>query len=451
MAAGMGLVALNDAIVLGAAAIGFMLYIHVELTLYVLIPMPLVVLGARLLGRRLYQRYQGVQAAFSDLTETARERCAGIRMIKAHNTEAAALQAVESVSRAYVAQNMRLVGVTSAFFPLMVLLTNLSLAIVLYFGGRKAILNEITAGDFVAFISYLGLLSWPMMALGWVTNLIQRGGASLERLNGIMQRQLDIRNAPCALAMPSAKGRIVFDHATFAYDADPRHAVLSDIRLDIQAGQVLGVVGPPGSGKSTLLSLVPRLYDVTQGKVTLDGQDVRGIDLTDLRHQVAYVPQEPFLFAGSVGDNLLFGCPQNCTQRFKQAVADAGLAETLALLPAGLDTRVGEKGVLLSGGQKQRIALARALLIDAPILLLDDPISQVDTQTAAIIVAAIRRMAGRKTILMASHRLSALRFADQIVSMENGRLVESGTHERLLSGGGYYARVHALQELDHAR
>jgi len=451
MAAGMGLVALNDAIVLGAAAIGFMLYIHVELTLYVLIPMPLVVLSARLLGRRLHQRYQGVQAAFSDLTEAVRERLAGMRMIKAHNAEGASMTAVEGVSRAYVAQNMRLVGVTGVFFPLMVMLTNLSLAVVLYFGGRKAILNEITPGDFVAFISYLGLLSWPMMALGWVTNLIQRGGASLQRLGAIFEQQAGIRNAPAAKRLPAARGHIVLDEVTFAYDGDPRHAVLSDIRLDIRAGEVLGIVGAPGSGKSTLLSLVPRLYDATRGRLTIDGLDVRDLDLADLRRQVAYVPQEPFLFAGTIGENLTFGCPRDCAARFDQVVDDAGLAETLAHLPAGLETFVGEKGVLLSGGQKQRIALARALLVDAPILLLDDPISQVDTQTAAVIVAAIRRMAGRKTILIASHRLSAVRFADQIVTLDNGRLVESGTHAQMLSTGGYYARVHGLQELEHAR
>ncbi len=451
MASGMGLVALNDAIVLGAAAIGFMLYIHVELTLYVLIPMPLVVLSARLLGRRLHRRYQGVQAAFSDLTEAIRERCAGVRMIKAHNAEAAALQVVEGVSRAYVSQNMRLVGVTGVFFPLMVLLTNLSLAIVLYLGGRKSILNEITPGDFVAFISYLGLLSWPMMALGWVTNLIQRGGASLQRLNTIFEQQPAISSAPDALPMATAEGRLCFEQVTFAYGDDLRQAALSDIRVDIPAGSVLGIVGPPGSGKSTLLSLVPRLYDATRGQITLDGRDLRSIELADLRRLVAYVPQEPFLFAGTVGENLLFGCGRQCESRFEQAVADAGLTETLAALPAGLETRVGEKGVLISGGQKQRIALARAMLVDTPLLLLDDPISQVDTRTAATIVAAIRRMAGQKTILIASHRLSAVHFADQIITLDQGRVVESGTHEELSAGNGYYAKVHALQEFEHAR
>ncbi|MBI5063308.1 MAG: ABC transporter ATP-binding protein [Desulfatitalea sp.] len=450
MAAGLGLVALNDAIVLGAAAIGFMLYIHVELTLYVLIPMPLVVLSARLLGRRMHIRYQGVQAAFADLTEIVRERCAGMRLIKAHNEEAAALAAVSDVSQAYVDQNMRLVGVTGLFFPLMVMLTNLSLAAVLFFGGRKAILAEITTGDFVAFISYLNLLSWPMMALGWVTNLLQRGGASLERIKRILDRRPEIQTPADPRPLLALRGRIAFEQVTFSYDGPQGRPVLSDITLDVAPGEILGVVGPPGSGKSTLLSLVPRLYDPCAGRVTLDGLDLRDLAPADLRRRVAYVPQEPFLFSGTVRDNILFGCPEHCLFQIDQALAEAALTETIAVLPAGLETRVGEKGVLLSGGQKQRIALARALLIDAPIVLLDDPISQVDTATAAIIVAAIRRMAGRKTVIVVSHRLAAVRFADVIVSLEQGRVAEQGAHDRLVAAQGYYAQVHRLQELDHA-
>ncbi len=445
MAAGMGLVAFNDAVVLGAAAIGFMLYIHVSLTLYVLIPMPFIVLSTRFLGRRMHLRYQNVQAAFSDLTEAVREHCAGIRMIKAHHEEAAASKAIQQVSQTYVDENIRLVGVTGLFFPMMLLLTNCSLALVLYFGGRRAILAEITTGDFVAFISYLNLLAWPMMALGWVTNLIQRGGASLERLKNILQRQPEIRDRKNPLILSRMDGEIEFKNLWFAYE---ERWILEDINLKLEPGRILGIVGPPGSGKSTLLGLVPRLYDVSRGVLAVDRHDVRDLALADLRRHIALVPQEPFLFAGTVRDNLFFGCPQGCGTRLDQVIADAGLTGTIAAFPDGLDTVVGEKGILLSGGQKQRIVLARAMLIDAPVLLLDDPISQVDTATGHIIVEAIRRMAGQKTIIIVSHRLAAVRIADRIVCLQNGRTVEDGTHHQLVARNGYYARIHALQELE---
>lgn len=447
MAAGMGLVAFNDAVVLGAAAVGFMLYIDVRLTLYVLIPMPLIVLATRLLGRRMHRHYQQVQASFADLTEAVRERCAGIRMIKAHHGEAAAGEAIRKVSQTYIDKNIKLVGVTGLFFPLMVLLTNLSLALVLLLGGRRAILAEITIGDFVAFISYLNLLAWPMMALGWVTNLIQRGGASLERLKTILEREPGICDEPRAQSLKRIDGHLAFEGLWFAYNGQ---WVLKNIDLRLKAGEILGIVGPPGSGKSTLLSLVPRLYDVQRGRILIDGTDLRNIRLADLRRQMAFVPQEPFLFAGTLQENILFGCSQGNRSQLQRAVADAGLSDAVASMPGGLDTVVGEKGILLSGGQKQRVALARALLIDAPILLLDDPVSQVDAATGRIIIHSIRRMAGRKTILIVSHRLAALRFADRIITLENGDLIESGTHDQLVHDGGYYAGVFALQELEDA-
>ncbi len=445
MAAGMGLVAINDALLLGAASIGFMLYIHVQLTLYILIPMPFIVLSTRLLGKRMHQGYHKVQAAFSDLTEAVRERFAGIRMIKAHHGEDAAFQDVRKVSRNYIDENIKLVGVTGLFFPMMLLLTNLSLALVLYFGGRRTIMGEITPGDFVAFISYLGLLAWPMMALGWVTNLIQRGGASLDRLRAILERQPDIQDRPHARALPRVQGRIAFENLWFAYDGQD---VLKQIDFEVAPGEVLGIVGPPGSGKSTLLSLVPRLYQADQGRVTVDGVDVGDLRLADLRRSIAYVPQEPFLFAGTIRENLLFGAPQASRDRLTGIIDDAGLAKTMENFPAGLNTVVGEKGILLSGGQKQRIALARALLVDAPILLLDDPISQVDTATGRRIADTIARLAGEKTILIVSHRLAAVRFAHRIISLSRGRLVESGTHRQLVAADGYYARIHSLQELE---
>ncbi len=447
MAAGMGLVAINDAVVLGAAAIGFMLYIHIELTLYVLIPMPVLVVSTRFLGKRMHRRYGKVQAAFSELTESVRERFAGIRMIKAHHGEAAAGKAVREVSQTYIDENIKLVGVTGLFFPMMMLLTNLSLALVLFLGGQRTILLEITPGEFVAFISYLSILAWPMMALGWVTNLIQRGGASLERLKIVLDQQPDIQEKPDAVSPAVIQGRIAFEKVSFAYD---QRSVLTDIDLAASQGEIVGIVGPPGSGKSTLLSLVPRIYDPQNGRITLDGVNIRDIALPVLRRNIAYVPQEPFLFAGTIRENLLFGCPAECVAQLDRVLYNAGLEETLARFPKGLDTVVGEKGILLSGGQKQRIALARALLIDSPVLLLDDPISQVDTATGSRIADAIRQMVGKKTIFIVSHRLSAVRFAHRIITLKAGRVTESGSHRQLLDMGGYYASVYALQELEDA-
>jgi len=450
MAAGMGLVAFNDAIVLGTAAIGFMLFIHVELTLYVLIPMPLIVICTRLLGKRMHTRYQTVQASFSDLTESVRERLSGLRMIKAHNGQEHAMRTVAAASKGYVDENIRLVGTTGLFFPLMMLLTNLSMAIVFLMGGRRTILDEITPGDFVAFISYLNLLTWPMMALGWVTNLMQRGGASLARLDRILERKPDILDRPGALRLNGTKGHLEFRNVSFAYPAHMSRPVLEGISLSVEAGSTVALVGPPGSGKSTLLSLVPRLYDVTSGNITIDGHDIRDLKLSDLRKQIAYVPQEPFLFAGTIRDNLLFAEPGASAQRLEEVINQAGLSKTLAELPDGLETVVGEKGILLSGGQKQRVALARALLVDARIILLDDPISQVDTATGAQIVSTIKKMSGRRTVIVVSHRLAAVRPADWIGILDKGRLVEGGRHDQLIGGQGYYARVHAMQELENA-
>jgi ATP-binding cassette subfamily B protein len=449
MAAGMGMVAFNDALVLGTAAIGFMVYIQLELTLLVLIPMPFIVVGARYFGRRMHRRYQGVQASFSDLTEAVRERFAGIRVVKAYNTEALESRRISQVSRGYIRKNMKLIKITGVFYPMMILFTNISLALVLYLGGRRTISADITPGDFVAFLNYLGLLTWPMMALGWVTNLIQRGRASLDRLNTILKTCPEVMDSPRAQPLAGLRSGIRFENVSFAYAAD-RARVLSGIRLDLAAGQTLGIIGPPGSGKSTILQLLPRLYDVAEGQILVDGMDLRRLKLADLRSLIAYVPQEPFLFAGTIGDNITFGDPNVNRARLNQAVKMAAIDETIRQLPHGLDTLVGEKGVILSGGQKQRIALARAFLKDAPLLLLDDPISQVDAQTANRIIASIRCLTGQRTILMVSHRLSAVCMADQIVSLESGIIVESGTHPQLMENGGYYARTFRLQEIEDA-
>ena len=449
MAAGMGLVALNDALFLGSAAIGFMIYINLELTLYVLIPMPLIVLGTRFFSRRMHRRYKRVQGAFSELTEAVRERFAGIRVIMAYNAQAAETREITRISNAYVRENIDLVKITGAFFPLMLLLTNLSLAIVLFQGGRQTIYARITPGDFVAFISYLGLLTWPMMALGWVTNLIQRGRASLDRLNGIFSPRPDLAEAQDAISLSSFERKLTFENVGFAYDPS-RGNVLDRIDIGIKKGQTLGVVGPPGAGKTSMMLLLMRLYDVSSGSIRIDGTDIRQLKIRSLRSLMSISPQEPFLFAGTVRENITFGGKDVTDAALQGATHLAALNDTIDELPHGFDTVVGEKGVILSGGQKQRVALARALLNDAPIMVLDDPVSQVDTRTAARIVDTLRAMSGDKTLIIISHRLSAVRHADQIVVMEKGRIVTTGSHAQLMAGGGYYARAHGLQELEDA-
>jgi len=447
MATGMGMVALTDAIVLGSAAIGFMAYINVRLTLFVLIPMPMIIFGTRFFSKKMHRLYQEVQGTFSDLTEVVRERFAGIRIIKAYNREKEERSRLAKISNDYINSNLRLVRITGAFFPMMLLFSNISLAIVLYLGGRQTIGLTITPGDFVAFISYLGLLAWPMMAMGWVTNLLQRGRASLDRIDKILQVRPGIDDLSGAEHLKLVQGNIVFENVMFSYGYDKEPALTGiDIKLD--KGKALGIVGPPGSGKTTFANLIPRLFDVTGGRITLDEKDIRNILLKDLRAQISFMPQEPFLFAGTIRENILFGNKEADEKELAKAVKDASLYSTIKSFPEGFDTIIGERGVVLSGGQKQRIALARALLRDRPILILDDPISQVDMETGSAIIDIIKSLTGIKTVIIVSHRLSAVRFADQIIVLDSGRIVESGTHAELIKNDRYYAKTFRLQEIE---
>ena len=452
MATGMGMVALTDAVVLGTAAIGFMAYINVKLTLFVLIPMPMIVFGARFFSKKMHRSYGEVQGSFSDLTEIVRERFAGIRIIKAYNRQQEAASRLESVSKDYIEKNLALVRITGSFFPMMVFFSNISLAIVLFLGGRQTITFTITPGDFVAFISYLGLLTWPMMATGWVTNLIQRGKASLDRIDKIIQTQPEVDDMPEAVFLKHVKGSIAFESVSFSYtphihtsDITP---VLDGINLKIKQGNILGIVGPPGSGKSTLLSLIPRIFEVVKGRITLDGIDIHKIQIRNLRSMISYMPQEPFLFAGTIRENITFDNTNTREPELIQAAQGACFYDDLNAFPDGFKTVVGEKGVILSGGQKQRVALARTLLKDSSIMILDDPISQVDIKTGQTIINTIRSMAGKKTIIIVSHRLSAVRFADQIITLDRGRIIESGTHSELMANDRYYAKTYRLQEIE---
>jgi len=452
MAVGMGMVALTDAIFLGSAAICFMAYINVKLTLFALIPMPVIVWFTRSFGKKMHRRYTTVQATFSELTESIRESFAGIRIVKAFNREKSETERVAAVSEKYIAENLKLVKITGTFFPMMILFTNLSLTIVIFLGGRQTITTTITPGDFVAFISYLNLLTWPMMAMGWVTNLIQRGSASIDRINKILNTQPEIVESPEIIKTKNdavkkqIKGKIQFKNVGFSYNASTE-ASLSDINFTVTSGSVLGIVGPQGSGKTSLLQLIPRIYDISSGSIAIDNLDTKKFKLSDLRKNIGFVSQEPFLFSGSIRENITFGETVD-KEKIIQATNSAAMYETIAGFADGFETIIGEKGVILSGGQKQRIVLARALIHDPPILLLDDPIGQVDTQTADKIIRTIRSLSRDKTIIIVSHRLSAVLFADQIIVLDAGRISESGSHESLVASKNYYANSYAIQRAE---
>ncbi|MGD8251866.1 MAG: ABC transporter ATP-binding protein, partial [Desulfobacterales bacterium] len=383
------------------------------------------------------------------MTEAVRERFAGIRVVKAYGWEQDSCRAVASESNQYVAENIKLVRVTGAFLPMMVLLTNVSMAIVLYAGGIKTMTLDITPGDLVAFINYLGLLTWPMMAMGWVTNLIQRGKASLDRIDAILSVIPDIRDRDGAVPIATVPSTIRLESVTFAYAKDSQ-PVIDDLDLTLNRGEALGIVGPPGGGKSTLLSLLPRLYDIDDGAIMLDGLEGRQVRLSDLRALFSLSPQEPFLFSGSIRDNITLSA-EVTDDELMGAVRKAALESTVAAFPGGLDTLVGERGVVLSGGQKQRIALARVFLRPSPVLLFDDPISQVDTETAGIIIDSLLQLKGRSILVIVSHRLSVTRIVDRVITLDAGRIIEEGAPDTLMGGNGYYARTWRMQAIEESK
>jgi len=449
MATGMGIVAATDAVFLGTAAIGFMCYINFQLTFYALIPMPLIAFFAKYFSKKMHNRYRSAQGAFADMTEVVRERYAGIRILKAYNLEKDSEQRMEEVSRSCIRENLFLARIISSFFPLMLLFTNLSLAMVIVFGGRLTILADISPGDFVAFINYLNLMTWPMMALGWVTNLLQRGAASLDRIDSILQTRPEINPPEKPMPSGSVKGEVVFQDVFYSY-GNREKPVLSRISFTVKPGETLGIIGPPGSGKTTLLNLLPRLYDVEEGTVRINGTDIRQWDLEKLRDDISFVAQEPFLFSGTIRDNIRFGNPDADDAKVMEAARLASFDDAINALPDGLNTIVGEKGVILSGGQKQRLAIARAFIRSATVLLLDDPVSQVDMDTGQRVIESIRLFEGRMTVIIVSHRLSALRHADQILVMESGTIKTRGTHDQLMATDDYYARTFRLQEMEEA-
>ena len=444
MATGMGLVALTDGIVLGIAAIGFMLSINVRLTLFALIPAPIIIVLTRILTRRMSTGFENAQKTFADLTERAREVFAGIRVIKAYNRESWAHQNIEEEGQRYISVNMGLAKTLAFFFPMMVIFTNIGLAIVIWLGGRLTILGNITTGDFVAFISYLNLLTWPMMAMGWVTNLVQRGSASMRRINGILEELPEIRDSAQSIHIPQIRGKIEIEGLSFTHPGQSFYA-LKDIHLKIEAGDTIAVVGRVGAGKTTLLQTITRLLDAPAGTIFVDGWNVRQIPLQTLRKNIGFVTQEVFIFSDTIRNNILFGRTGVSQDHLETVLRAADIFEDIKNLEKGLDTFLGERGITLSGGQRQRLTIARALILDPPILILDDALSMVDTRTEERILNQVLSLRQNKTNLIVSHRISTISRAERIAVLERGELVELGTHENLLKKGGIYTTLYEKQ------
>ncbi|MDB9822190.1 ABC transporter ATP-binding protein/permease [Deltaproteobacteria bacterium] len=446
MAAGMGLVAFIDSLILGIAAICFMVYINPYLTLLSLLPAPFVIFLARRLTRRMSSGHENVQKKFSDLTERVRESFAGIRIVKSFSREPWEYHRVESEGKLYLSANMKLTKIVAFFFPMMALFTNLGLAIVLWYGGRLTILDHITTGDFVAFIGYLNLLTWPMMAIGWVTNLFQRGSASMRRINSILEETPEITGPAVSVDIKPPAGEIEFRGISFTYPGKTEYA-LKNISMTIERGQTVSLVGRVGSGKTTLLNTIPRLLEIQQGLILIDGRNIRDYPLKTLRENVGFVTQDAIIFSDTIRNNVLFGRGNISDETLLNALKVAGIYDEILSLDKGLDTILGERGVTLSGGQRQRLTIARAIIADPPILMIDDSMSMIDTGTEESILNMLLSLREDKTNLIISHRLSTIRRAGIIAVMDNGELVEMGDHENLLKKGNVFARLYKRQVL----
>ena len=453
MATGMGIIALTDALVLGVAAIAFMLYINPLLTVISLIPAPLLVYTTKILSRRMSTGYERVQSTFAGMTEKTREAFAGIRVVKSYGKESWEYNKIKREGENYLSENMQLAKTIAIFFPAMGIFANLGLAIVIWMGGRLTILGDITTGDFVAFISYLYLLSWPLTAMGWVTNIIQRGSASMRRINRVLDEVPEITDPPLPadgrVDSPRIRGGIQIKGLSMKHAGQTDYAI-REINLNIQMGQTVALVGQVGSGKTTLLNHIPRLFKAPRGTVLIDDRDVQDIPLKVLRENIGFVTQETIIFSDTIRNNILFGRDGFSENTFQDALKAARIYDEVQAFEEGPDTLLGERGITLSGGQRQRLTIARALLSDPPILILDDALSMVDTRTEAHILNGILEFRKHKTNLIVSHRVSTISRADLICVLKGGELVEAGDHEALLERGKEYARLYERQLLEQA-
>ena len=458
-----------NTIVYTAGALAFMISISPWLTLYTFLPLPAVSVVIQTFGRRIHERFERIQAMFSDISARAQENFSGARLIRAYVQEDAEIRAFETENKEYIRRSLRLVRLMGMLWPTLELMLGCAVVLVLWLGGSEVIhgLSRVTlvtnlgnshpgitttlslsgsmsVGQFVSFSTYMMQLTWPIIALGWVINIFQRGTASLIRINEIMQEKPEIQDAPGAQDR-EIEGEIEFRGLNFSYQGKP---VLHDVNLRVPAGSSLAIVGPTGSGKTTLVSLIPRIYDAEPGRVLIDGRPVREYRVASLRRNIGFVPQETFLFSDRIRENIALGVDSATDQQIHDAADAANLATDIESFPERYDTMVGERGITLSGGQKQRTAIARALIRNPKILILDDALSSVDTHTEDKILNHLRDVMRGRTTIFISHRVSTVRNADRIAVLHGGRIVELGTHDELLALNGYYSDLYNKQLLE---
>ncbi|MEO5510766.1 MAG: ABC transporter ATP-binding protein [Longimicrobiales bacterium] len=449
MAVGPGIMYLVNTLITTALSLLLMLRYSPKLTAIAIAPLLLLPFVMVYFGRLIHRRFDAIQDQFGVLSTMVQENLSGVRIVRAYVQEEAQAAEFDTLNRAYLKQNMDLARTSAAFHPLLTILTGLGLLSVVWFGGIEAMNGRISLGDFVAFSTYLIMLTWPMIALGWVVNLFQRGAASMARIDRIMNTAPVVTDAEGARPLTDTRGDVEFRDVSFRYPGSERD-VLSGVSFTIPAGTTTALVGPTGSGKSTIVSLLTRQYDATSGDILVDGIPARQLNLDSLRRAIAIVPQDAFVFSDTIREHIAFGANAASGASVERAAEVAQLAGTIAEFPNGFETRLGERGVNLSGGQRQRTTLARAIARNAPILILDDALSAVDTHTERDILLGLRHEMARRTAIMVSHRVSAVMDADQILVLDHGRIVEQGRHAELVASGGLYSTLLRRQLLEEA-
>jgi len=462
MLVGPGIMYTANTLVFTAGALVFMLSISPRLTLFAFLPLPIVSIVVQYFGRKIHERFERIQAMFSDISARAQENFSGARLIRAYVQEQFEIENFERDNAEYIARSLKLVRLMGMLWPTLETLLGVAIVIVLWVGGREVLLHRITVGSFVAFNTYMVQLTWPVISLGWVINIFQRGIASMGRIQEILAEQPEITDAgvPSSGAPVEIRGEIEFRGLNFRYGhtllaaergngrSHGEQAVLHNINLRVPAGTSLAIVGPTGSGKSTLVSLIPRIYDAPDGSVLIDGRPIRQFPLALLRHSIGFVPQETFLFSTTIRENIAFGAENASDAEVRRAAEAASIAAEIESFPDGYNTLVGERGLTLSGGQKQRTAIARALIRNPRILVLDDALASVDTHTEDRILNHLREIMQGRTTIFISHRVSTVRNADRIAVLHDGEIVEYGTHSELIERNGYYTDLYNRQLLE---